>query len=114
MGLPICVDFDSTLTTGEGRPWWEDPLDEHPREEMVDLVNGLYERGHVILVWTARHEDVRDETEYFLDTWDVYHHALVMEKTSPALFIDDKALHRDVALDAGVDGIEDFVYGDDE
>jgi len=112
MGVPICVDFDSTLTTGEGEPWWVDPFDEQPRSEMIELVNDCYNRGHVILIWTARREEVRAETAYWLDEWNVRYHALVMEKTSPALFIDDKALHRDEALDRGVNGIEEFVYDD--
>jgi hypothetical protein len=113
MGVLIAIDFDKTLTTGAGDPWWEDPLDEEPDERMVELVNGLYERGHYIHVWTARREEVREETTYFLDEWDVKYHALVMEKHSPALFIDDKALNAERALDASVGEIESMVYGDD-
>jgi len=35
MGQTISVDFDSTITTGEGDPWWVDSLDEEPRWDMI-------------------------------------------------------------------------------
>lgn len=111
MAAPIFVDFDSTLTTGDGDPWWEDPLDEEPREEMIELVNDLYKQSFPIIIYTARREEVREETEYFLKEWDVMYHSLRMEKPGFAFLIDDKAVSDESALDLGVEGIKEQIYG---
>jgi len=110
MGQTINVDFDSTLTTGEGDPWWVDPLDEEPREEMIELVNDLYKQNHTIIIYTARREEVREETEYFLDKWDVMYHALDMEKPGYDLLIDDRAISDEKALDLEAHGIRERIY----
>lgn len=110
MAVPIYVDFDSTLTVGEGDPWWVDRLDEEPREEMIEVVNDLYKQGHTIIIYTARREEVRDETKYFLKKWNVMHHALVMEKPGYAMLIDDKAISDEKALELGADGIRSRIY----
>ena len=112
MAAPIYVDFDSTLTTGEGDPWWVDPLDEEPREEMIKLVNDLYHQSFPIIIYTARMEEVREETEYFLKKWGVKHHALRMEKPGYALMICDKAISDETALEIGVEGIKENIYND--
>lgn len=93
----IAVDFDNTLTTGDGARWWTNPFDEDPDEATIELVNDLYKRGNIIHVWTARREEVRPETQMWLDRWGVMHHALVMEKHSADLFIDDRALNVETA-----------------
>jgi len=106
----IAIDFDNTLTTGEGARYWEDPFDEEADTEMVELTNDLYKRGHIIHVWTARREEVRPETQMWLDRWDVMHHALVMEKHSPDAFIDDRALNEGAAKQMTVESIEEAAY----
>jgi len=110
MGATIHVDFDSTITTGEGDPWWVDPLDEEPRNEMIELVNDLYKQNHTIIIYTARREEVREETEYFLDKWDVMYHALDMEKPGYDLLIDDRAISDEKALDLEAHGIRERIY----
>jgi energy-coupling factor transporter ATP-binding protein EcfA2 len=110
MGQTINVDFDSTLTTGEGDPWWVDPLDEEPRDEMIELVNDLYKQNHTIIIYTARREEVREETEYFLDKWDVMYHSLDMEKPGYDLLIDDRAISDEKALDLEAHGIRERIY----
>jgi hypothetical protein len=110
MGQTINVDFDSTLTTGEGDPWWVDPLDEEPRDEMIELVNDLYKQNHTIIIYTARREEVREETEYFLDKWDVMYHALDMEKPGYDLLIDDRAISDEKALDLEAHRIRERIY----
>lgn len=110
MAVPIFVDFDSTLTTSEGNPWWVDRLDEEPREEMIEVVNDLYKQGHTVIIYTARREEVRDETEYFLQKWGVMHHALVMDKPGYKLLIDDRAISDEKALELGADGIRGRIY----
>lgn len=110
MGKTISVDFDSTITTGEGDPWWVDPLDEEPREEMIELVNNLYKQNHTIIIYTARREEVREETEYFLNEWDLMYHALDMEKPGYDLLIDDRAISDEKALDLESHGIRERIY----
>lgn len=110
MAVPIFVDFDSTITRGEGEPWWIDELDEEPRHEMVELVNNLYKQGHTIIVYTARREEVRDETAYFLNKWGVMYHALKMEKPGYSFLIDDKAVSDERALELGAEGIRGEIY----
>lgn len=110
MGATISVDFDSTITTGEGDPWWVDPLDEEPREEMIELVNDLYKQNHTIIIYTARREEVREETEYFLDKWNVMYHALDMEKPGYDLLIDDRAISDEKALDLEAHGVREHIY----
>jgi len=110
MAAPIFVDFDSTLTTGEGNLWWNDPLDEYPNEEMIEVVNNLYFRNHPIVIYTARREEVREETAYYLKKWGVHYHALRMKKPGYRLLIDDRAISDERALELGQSGIESLIY----
>lgn len=113
MGSTTFVDFDSTLTTGEGDPWWVDKLDETPRREMINLVNELFKQNHTIIIYTARREEVREETEYYLNKWGVMYHALRMGKPGYDFLIDDRAISDENALQLGVDGIRKRIYGDE-
>lgn len=111
MAVPVFVDFDSTITTGEGEPWWVDSLDEEPDEEMIEIVNDLYKQGHTIIIYTARREEVREETEYFLNKWGVMYHAIEMEKPGYSLLIDDKAISDKKAKSLGAHTIrEEIIY----
>lgn len=110
MSPKIFVDFDNTLTTGNGKPWWKDELDEEPNREMIELVNDLYKQKHAIIIYTARREEVREETKYFLDKWNVMYHSLKMQKPGFTLLIDDKAVFDEKAVELGVQGIEDRIY----
>lgn len=112
MGATIYVDFDSTITTGQGDPWWVDSFDEQPNNSMINLVNNLYENNHTIIIYTARREEVREETEYFLNEWRVKYHALVMEKPGYDLLIDDRAMSDHKALELESDGIRKVIYND--
>jgi len=89
----IAIDFDNTLTTGEGSKYWVDAYDMYPDEGMIDIVRQLYYDGHTIIIYTARHEDVRAETQHFLDKWNVPHHALRMEKLGFDVLVDDRTVN---------------------
>jgi hypothetical protein len=110
MGQNIFVDFDSTLTTGESDPWWVDSLNEEPDWDMIEVVNDLYKMNHTIIIYTARREEVREETEYFLNKWGVMHHALRMEKPGFDLLIDDRAISDTKALDMEAHEIGEYIY----
>lgn len=110
MGQTVMVDFDSTITTGEGDPWWVDSLNEEPDWDMIEVVNDLYKRNHTIIIYTARREEVREETEYFLNKWGVMHHALRMEKPGFDLLIDDRAISDKKALEMEAHDINEYLY----
>jgi len=110
MATNIFVDFDSTLTTGEGEPWFIDELDEYPRWDMIELVNDLYKQNHTIIIYTARREEVREETEYYLKKWGVMYHALVMDKPGYKMLIDDRAMSDEKALELGAEGVRERIY----
>lgn len=114
MGQKIFVDFDSTITKGTGDPWWVDNLDEEPNQEMIEVVNNLYKQNHTIIIYTARREEVRRETQYFLNKWGVMHHSLKMEKPGYDLLIDDRAMSDKKALELGAHEIKNVLYGDEE
>lgn len=113
MGATVFVDFDSTITTGEGRAWWNDAFDENPKWDMIEIVNDLYKQNHTIIIYTARRETVREETKYHLDQWDVLYHALIMEKPGYDFLIDDRAVSDGTALELGADGIRKQIYNDE-
>lgn len=113
MGATVFADFDNTLTTGTGDPWWVNDLDEEPRWPMIELVNNLYKQNHTIIIYTARRESVRNETEYFLNKWGVMYHSLEMEKPGYDLLIDDRAMWDKSALELGAEEIRKTIYNNE-
>jgi hypothetical protein len=87
----INVDFDKTLTTGEGAAYWEEGEDD-PDEEMVEWVNEQYKSGHTIVIWTARPWSTAQQTVGMLTKWGVMWHGIRMEKGSADVYIDDKTV----------------------
>ena len=90
----IAVDLDGTLCTGEA--WTcEQCLQVEPKEDIISIVNKMYTSGGHIIIYTARPETFRHETEYWLNKNGVRFHALVMatRKMPCDLYIDDKALN---------------------
>ena len=77
----------------------------YPDQDVVDVVNRLFDEGNYIIIYTARgmntfNNDVRkvydglyELTKNQLIKWGVKHHELVMGKVSYDVLIDDKALN---------------------
>ena len=84
----IAVDFDRTLTGGEGSYITEEA--EEPDEEMVEWVNYQYRRGHTIIIWTARPWEAAQETVARLTEWGVDWHGIRMEKGHADVYVDDR------------------------
>jgi uncharacterized HAD superfamily protein len=105
--MNVAVDFDGTLTTDDGDPYWVDEYDEQPNETIVETVNELYNRGHTIIVYTARQEEYRSSVTMFLDKWDVKYHAVRMEKMGYDVLIDDRTVKPHDGQSA--DLVENFV-----
>lgn len=81
----IAVDIDDTVSTG--RFWDSEPK---PIQGMIDRVNDLYKKGHIIIYHTARHPSYYAITYAWLVKYGCYFHALEMGKLSADFYIDDK------------------------
>lgn len=87
-------DLDNTLCTQEGANYKE----AKPIFNRIVIVNGLYDKGHTIKIFTARGGttgiDWKDVTENQLRGWEVkYHELIITGKPHADYFIDDKAVH---------------------
>jgi len=89
-GSLILVDIDNTLTTSTS--WTEqDCLFAPPNKRMIDWVNARYRDCCTIIIYTARREDLREATKYWLKKNNVNYHAIRFNKIPCDIFIDDKA-----------------------
>lgn len=109
----IAFDIDGTLCDRE-------PIYEHlghkkylycyPKQEMIDIVNELYDKGNTIIIYTSRgmsqykgsvemcYANLYNITLDSLNQWGVKFHKLVMGKIHFDMLIDNNAM--------GVDDIE--------
>lgn len=89
----IAVDLDGTLT--EDDCWTaHECLTAEARVDIIKKVKDLYYDRNVIIIYTARPETMRDETEYWLRKNKVKYHALVMgnNKMGADIYVDDRAI----------------------
>ena len=90
-GNLIAIDIDLTLT--KGTAWTPaECLTQEPNPEMVDFVNKNYPINHIV-IYTARGEGMRNETECWLKNNGVRYHALRMDKMAFDCLIDDKCFN---------------------
>lgn len=89
----INIDFDKTLTTGEGAAYWEEGEAESPDEEMVEWVNGQYHQGNFIIVWTARPWSQAQVVAGYLTKWGVEFNGIRCDKGGADIYVDDKAVN---------------------
>ena len=99
--MRYCFDIDGTICD---TPMTDDPrfpgyLTAEPRRKVIKKINELYDKGHYIILQTARGAksgiDWGDLTLSQLDDWGVkYHHLMPMfSKPDADIFIDDKGLN---------------------
>ena len=89
----VCMDLDGTLCIGDC--WTEEAcLFAKPIQEAIDKNNEMYISGAHILIYTARPEWFRNETEYWLRKHKVRFHAIVMgnNKVGADYYVDDKMI----------------------
>lgn len=89
----IAVDLDGTLTSSDS--WTEaECLTATPRLDIIEKIKELYSKRNHILVYTARPEEMRYATEYWLRKNGVKFHAIVMgsNKMGADIYIDDRAI----------------------
>ena len=87
--MKIAFDIDNTVLT-QGSPD-ANYVDADLMPEMVSIVNALYDDGHEIYFFTARHFKHFVYTDTFLKNCGFKYHGLVMNKISCDLYVDDKA-----------------------
>lgn len=70
-----------------------------PNKRMIEIVNGLYDRGNKIVLFTARGYktglDWRSTTEKQMSEWGVKYHELKFGKPDADFYVDDKILSID-------------------
>jgi hydroxymethylpyrimidine pyrophosphatase-like HAD family hydrolase len=86
----FCIDLDGTLCT-DGK----DHTKHKPYKKRIAKINKLYDRGHKIIIDTARGsvtgKDWREFTEKQLKDWGVKYHILkVGTKTFADRYVDNK------------------------
>ncbi len=95
MGKKIfCFDIDETITAGKV------PEDYYelakPNNKMIKIINQLYNKGHTIIVFTARGSGSGKNwdivTKEQLYNWGLKYHSLLFGKPVADYFIDDKNL----------------------
>jgi hypothetical protein len=97
--MTLHFDLDGTICTSvnaERPDCWtpEECLNAIPIGGMIPMINDLYCAGHHITIYTARREEMRFETKFWLEKHGVKYHNLDLgAKAGSDLYIDDKAIN---------------------
>ncbi len=87
-----CIDVDGTICIENVE--YEKAL---PIEKTVKKINELYDRGHTIILYTARGaysgKDWSELTEKQLKSWGVKYHRFMIGKPFAHWYVDNKAIH---------------------
>ncbi len=95
----FCFDLDNTICTTKRN----DYKSAKPKKNVIKLINKLYEKGHIIKIFTSRFMGRNNEninkakqeglslTNKQLKRWKILYHKLIMGKPSYDLLIDDKS-----------------------
>ena len=86
----IAIDIDGTICTEEKT--FERSLAK-PLPGSIENVNSLYDKGHTVILWTARGWEQYRMTHDWLIKHGFKFHALQMGKIIYDVFIDDRARH---------------------
>jgi len=88
-----CFDVDGTICSNTDGDY-ERAI---PFIAMIRKIGSLYEKGHKIIMYTARGSttgiDWYDFTKKQLENWGVKYHELFMGKPYADVYIDDKAIN---------------------
>ena len=89
----FCFDLDGTLCSTKNG----DYLSTIPFLDRIKRVNALHDKGHRILIYTARGMatgfDYRILTERQLQKWGLEYDKLIMDKPEADVYVDDRALN---------------------
>jgi len=100
MSKILCFDIDNVICKTQKKNY----KNSKPDKAVIKKINQLYERGHIIKIFTARYMGRNNEnvskakkqgykmTSNQLKKWKIKYHKLIFGKPSFDLFIDDRAL----------------------
>jgi len=84
--------FDLDGTICEERKTFEKSL-AAPKQDVIDLVNKLFDDGNTIIIYTARSWSEFKITEHWLKEKDVKYNVLMCGKPIYDVWIDDRAMN---------------------
>ena len=96
----FCFDLDNTLCTTYRSEYGKSK----PKKKAINKVNQLFEKGHIIKIYTARYmgrynnnrflaeKKIKKLTITHLKKWGLKYHKIYFGKPSFDLVIDDKAI----------------------
>ena len=79
-GKNYLIDIDGTVCEDVPNEQPERMEDAEVFEDVVDIINGWYEEGHVITFFTSRTSDLADVTERWLDANGFRYHSVLYDK----------------------------------
>jgi hypothetical protein len=89
----FCFDIDGIIATIAPELRYDLAT---PRLEMIKIINLLYQRGHEIILFTARGSatgiDWREVTRKQMSEWGVKYHRLLFDKPAADYYVDDKLI----------------------
>ena len=95
----FCFDLDNTICNTKKNKYKKAT----PKKNVIKLINQLYDKGHIIKIYTARfmgrtnnnidesYSLGYEKTLKQLNNWGLKFHELIMGKPSYDILIDDKA-----------------------
>jgi hypothetical protein len=86
----IVVDLDGTIIPHALDS--EDLLGHEPFPGARETIHAIRKLGVKVIIWTARGEEMRSMTEYWLSSRNIEFDELRLDKPKANLYIDDKAL----------------------
>ncbi len=89
----VYCDIDGTLTNeteGFGPSIYAQRT---PKKYMIEYINHLFNKGHKITLWSARHLEDEEDTIIWLKKYGVKYHKLILGKPKYELLIDDLAIN---------------------
>lgn len=116
--IRIVIDIDGTICKSVADH--ENYMDAEPYGDMVDLINRMYDKGHYIILLTARgmgtcngvvakaYNKWYSRTESQVGSWGLRYHELQFGKPHGDVYIDDRAFR--VSGDgSSVDTLKEFL-----
>jgi len=93
----FCFDLDNTLCKTKGSNYHKSK----PKKKAIETVNSLYDKGHIIKIYTARYmgrtndklinkKIVYNKIARQLKKFGIRYHKLFISKPSADIYIDDK------------------------
>lgn len=94
----FCFDLDNVICKTKRSTYTKSV----PNKKVIETINLLYEKNHIIKIFTARYmgrnnenyafvkKNYINETSKYLKKWGLNYHYLIMGKPTYDVFVDDK------------------------